>query len=85
MINQSAKILEGSKATSASNIDIIWICGYAWPIYRGGPLFFGNTVGPPVAIAKIREFEPPWGRFYPCQTAGTHGQQRHAVSGLEVN
>ena len=45
MINEGAKILEEGKATRASDIDIVWIYGYGWPVYRGGPMFYGDTVG----------------------------------------
>src|SRR5271168_4356962 len=39
MINEGAKILEEGKAQRASDIDIVWINGYGWPVYRGGPMF----------------------------------------------
>ena len=40
MINEGAKILEEGKAQRASDIDIVWINGYGWPVYRGGPMFY---------------------------------------------
>ncbi len=46
MINEGAKILEEGKAQRASDIDIVWIYGYGWPVYRGGPMFYADTVGP---------------------------------------
>ena len=45
MINVGAKILEEGKAQRASDIDIVWIYGYGWPVYRGGPMFYADTVG----------------------------------------
>ena len=45
MINEGAKILEEGKAIRASDIDIVWINGYGWPVYRGGPMFYGDTIG----------------------------------------
>ena len=45
MINEGAKILEEGKAQRASDIDIVWIYGYGWPVYRGGPMFYADTVG----------------------------------------
>ena len=45
MINEGAKILQEGKASRASDIDIVWINGYGWPVYRGGPMFYGDTVG----------------------------------------
>ena len=46
MINEGAKILEEGKAQRASDIDVVWIMGYGWPVYRGGPMFYADTVGP---------------------------------------
>ena len=51
MINEGAKILEEGIAIRASDIDVVWIYGYGWPVYRGGPMFYGDLVG----LAKIRD------------------------------
>ena len=56
MINEGAKILEEGKAYRASDIDIVWLNGYGWPAYRGGPMFHADTVGLPNVLAKLREF-----------------------------
>jgi len=55
MINEGAKILEEGKAYRASDIDIVWLNGYGFPAYRGGPMFYADTVGLPVVVAKLRE------------------------------
>ncbi len=57
MINEGAKILEEGKAIRASDIDIVWINGYGWPVYRGGPMFYGDTIGLDKVLGKMREFE----------------------------
>ena len=57
MINEGAKILEEGKAIRASDIDIVWINGYGWPVYRGGPMFYGDTVGLPEVLKVMKEFE----------------------------
>ena len=57
MINEGAKILEEKMAIRASDIDIIWINGYNWPAYRGGPMFYADLVGLPLVLAKLKEFE----------------------------
>ena len=57
MINEGAKILEEGMAIRASDIDIVWINGYGWPIYRGGPMFYGDTVGLAVVLDTMRVFE----------------------------
>jgi 3-hydroxyacyl-CoA dehydrogenase len=46
MVNEGYKILEEGKAQRASDIDVVWIYGYGWPIYRGGPMFWGDLEGP---------------------------------------
>lgn len=45
MVNEGFKILEEGKAQRASDIDVVWIYGYGWPIYRGGPMFWGDLEG----------------------------------------
>ena len=51
MVNEGAKILEEGMAQRASDIDVVWIYGYGWPVYRGGPMFWADTEG----LAKIVE------------------------------
>jgi 3-hydroxyacyl-CoA dehydrogenase len=45
MVNEAAKILEEGMAQRASDIDVVWIYGYGWPVYRGGPMFWADTEG----------------------------------------
>ena len=45
MVNEGALILEEGKAQRASDIDVVWIYGYGWPVYRGGPMFWAQTEG----------------------------------------
>ena len=45
MVNEGHLILEEGKAQRASDIDVVWIYGYGWPIYRGGPMFWGDLEG----------------------------------------
>ena len=61
MINEGAKILEEGKAQRASDIDIVWIYGYGWPVYRGGPMFYADTVGLRTVLAKLKEFQAKLG------------------------
>jgi 3-hydroxyacyl-CoA dehydrogenase len=61
MINEGAKIIEEGKAQRASDIDIVWINGYGWPVYRGGPMFYADLVGPDKVLAKLKEFEATMG------------------------
>ncbi len=61
MINEGAKILAEGKAQRASDIDIVWVYGYGWPVYRGGPMFYADTVGLEMVLDKLREFEAKFG------------------------
>ncbi len=45
MVNEGFKILEEGMAIRASDIDIVWTNGYGWPVYKGGPMFYGNIIG----------------------------------------
>ncbi len=61
MINEGAKILEEGKAQRASDIDIVWIAGYGWPVYRGGPMFYADTIGLKTVLAKLKAFQAKFG------------------------
>ena len=45
MINEGARILDEGIAVRASDIDVIWIYGYAWPVQDGGPMFHADQIG----------------------------------------
>ena len=64
MINEGAKILEEGKAQRASDIDIVWINGYGWPVYRGGPMFYADLIGPDKVLARMKEFEATMGEDF---------------------
>ena len=61
MINEGAKILEEGKAQRASDIDIVWVYGYGWPVYRGGPMFYADDVGLNTVLARLKEFQASFG------------------------
>jgi 3-hydroxyacyl-CoA dehydrogenase len=56
MINEGAVILAEAKALRASDIDIVWLYGYGWPAYRGGPMFYADTLGLGAVIAGLRTY-----------------------------
>jgi 3-hydroxyacyl-CoA dehydrogenase len=64
MINEGAKILEEKKAIRASDIDIVWINGYGWPVYRGGPMFYGDLIGLDKVLAKMKEWQGTMGDIF---------------------
>jgi len=45
MINEGARILEEGVATRPSDIDVIWVYGYGWPVWRGGPMYYADRLG----------------------------------------
>ena len=57
MINEGALILEEGKAYRASDIDMVWLTGYGWPAYRGGPMFYADTVGLKTVVDRLRAFQ----------------------------
>ena len=61
MINEGAKLLEEGIAIRASDIDVVWVNGYGWPVYRGGPMFYGDTIGLSHVLAKMEEFQARFG------------------------
>jgi 3-hydroxyacyl-CoA dehydrogenase len=61
MINEGAKILEEGKAIRPSDVDVVWVNGYGWPVYRGGPMHYGDQVGPDKVLAKMQEFQATMG------------------------
>jgi 3-hydroxyacyl-CoA dehydrogenase len=56
MINEGALLLEEGVALRASDIDVVYTAGYGFPRYRGGPMFYADTVGLKVIYDKIIEF-----------------------------
>jgi len=67
MINEGAKILEEGKAIRASDIDVVWQNGYGWPVYRGGPMWYGDHVGLDKVLSKMKEFQAKMGdQFKPA-------------------
>ena len=56
MINEGAKILDEGIAIRGSDIDVIWVNGYGWPVYRGGPMYWADTIGLGEIVARIRSY-----------------------------
>ena len=64
MINEGAKILAEGIAQRASDIDVVWINGYGWPAYRGGPMFYADTVGAAEVVAALERHAPRLGEGF---------------------
>ncbi|MBX7484142.1 3-hydroxyacyl-CoA dehydrogenase NAD-binding domain-containing protein [Qipengyuania qiaonensis] len=59
MVNEGAKILEEGMAQRASDIDVVWINGYGWPLYTGGPMFWADTIGLHTVATGLEEYGLP--------------------------
>ncbi len=70
MINEGARILEEGIAQRPGDIDVIWIYGYGFPVWRGGPMFYADTVG----LGAVRD------RL--AALAKSSGDKRHAPAPL---
>ncbi|MDX1803493.1 MAG: 3-hydroxyacyl-CoA dehydrogenase NAD-binding domain-containing protein [Alcanivorax sp.] len=55
MVNEGAKILEEGIAARPLDVDVIWIYGYGFPVYRGGVLFWADQVGVKTIFDKVNE------------------------------
>jgi len=56
LVNEGAKILDEGVAQRSSDMDIVYINGYGFPIWRGGPMFYANQLGLNEVIQKINSF-----------------------------
>ncbi len=81
MINEGAKILEEGIALRSSDIDIVWINGYGFPIYRGGPMFYGETVGLKNVYDQICQYREVHGKLWePAQLLKQRAEQGKGFS-----
>jgi 3-hydroxyacyl-CoA dehydrogenase len=64
LINEGAEILEEGIALRASDIDIVYIYGYGFPRYRGGPMFYADTVGVDKVYESVQRFHQAHGEFW---------------------
>ncbi len=64
MVNEGAKILEEGMAQRASDIDIVWLNGYGWPAWTGGPMFWADQVGLDKILASLKGYEAKYGEAF---------------------
>jgi 3-hydroxyacyl-CoA dehydrogenase len=55
-VNEGAHILEEGIAQRASDIDVVYLAGYGFPVQRGGPMFYAGRVGLGVVVRRMLEF-----------------------------
>ena len=67
-VNEACKILEGGKAYRASDIDVMWLHGFGFPRYRGGLMFWADTLGSKAILEQIEEWHGRYGeRWKPSE------------------
>ncbi len=59
LVNEGAQLLDEGIALRASDIDVVYLAGYGFPRYRGGPMYYADGVGLPEVVARLREFHGP--------------------------
>jgi len=64
LVNTGAKILEEGIALRACDIDIVYVYGYGFPRYRGGPMFYADTVGLDKVFESVQRFHAEHGEFW---------------------
>jgi 3-hydroxyacyl-CoA dehydrogenase len=61
LVNEGARILEEGMAIRSSDIDIIWIYGYGFPAFRGGPMFWADSVGLKNILSDLKALQKTYG------------------------
>ena len=61
MVNEGAKILEEKIAIRGSDIDVVWVNGYGWPVYRGGPMHWADSIGLAEIVSRIESYSESLG------------------------
>lgn len=73
MVNEGAKILEEGMAQRASDIDVVWINGYGWPLYTGGPMFWASEIGLDTVVAGLEKHGLPVSDFLRAKAQAGNG------------
>ena len=64
LVNEGARILQEGFALRAADIDTIYLTGYGFPIYRGGPMWYADTVGLAEIYRRVQEFHGRHGNLW---------------------
>jgi 3-hydroxyacyl-CoA dehydrogenase len=64
LANEGARVLEEGYALRAGDIDVIYVYGFGFPRHRGGPMFYADTVGLPVVLARVKEYRSRFGDYW---------------------
>ena len=64
LANEGARVLEDGFATRAGDIDVVYVYGFGFPRYRGGPMFYAETVGLPTVLSRVKEYRARFGDYW---------------------
>ncbi len=64
LLNEGLKILDEGIAQRASDVDVVWCAGYGFPRYRGGPMFYADTLGLPELLAGMEKYRAMFGPMH---------------------
>jgi 3-hydroxyacyl-CoA dehydrogenase len=64
LANEGARVLEDGYATRAGDIDIVYVYGFGFPRYRGGPMFYADTVGLATVLGRVKEYRARFGDYW---------------------
>jgi len=64
LVNEGAKVLADGVAQRASDIDLIYVNGYGFPAWRGGPMFYADSIGLDKVYARVCDFHRQHGEFW---------------------
>jgi 3-hydroxyacyl-CoA dehydrogenase len=64
LANEGARVLEEGFAQRAGDIDVIYAHGFGFPRHRGGPMFYAETIGLPVLLARVKEYRARFGDYW---------------------
>src|SRR5690606_19283670 len=64
LVNEAARIVKDGIAQRPSDIDVVYVAGYGFPMFRGGPMFYADTVGLPKVLETIRRFHAEHGEYW---------------------
>jgi 3-hydroxyacyl-CoA dehydrogenase len=84
MINEAARILEEGIAIRPSDVDVVWVYGYGWPVWRGGPCFYADQVGLDVIAERLAHYAEAVGddTLAPCSLLRSLAEQGKGFASL---
>ncbi len=64
LANEGARVIEEGYAIRSGDIDVIYCYGFGFPRYRGGPMFYAETIGLPTVLARVKEYRAQFGDYW---------------------